>query len=87
MTVQKVKDKLTFQDFYRNDPNHSIYLSVLAPIFFEQDGRRPLGVLVLRTDPQSYLYPFIQGWPIPVRRPRPRLSAVMGMMLILQMPK
>jgi len=58
---------VTFQDFYRNEHNQRIYLAVLAPIFDERNGRRPLGVLVLRTDPRDYLYPFISRWPIPSR--------------------
>ena len=26
-------------------------------------GRRPLGVLVLRVDPETYLYPYLSRWP------------------------
>ncbi|MCX5875980.1 MAG: GAF domain-containing protein [Deltaproteobacteria bacterium] len=55
------------QDFYRNDHNGKIYLAVLAPILDPQNGNRPLGLLSLRIDPEQYLYPFIQRWPIPSR--------------------
>jgi PAS domain S-box-containing protein len=55
------------QDFYRNENDGKIYLSVLAPIFDEQERDLPLGVIVLRIDPATYLYPFIQQWPIPSR--------------------
>jgi len=58
---------VTFQDFYRDEHNQRIYLAVLLPIFDEQNGSRPLGVLVLRIDPGIYLYPFISRWPIPSR--------------------
>jgi len=38
---------------------------VLVPILDTADAGRPLGVLVLRIDPQEYLYPFISRWPVP----------------------
>jgi len=59
--------QVTTQDFYRNDHNGKIYLAVLAPILDRQNGNRPLGLLSLRIDPEQYLYPFIQRWPIPSR--------------------
>jgi PAS domain S-box-containing protein len=58
---------VSFQDFYRDEHNQRICLAVLVPIFDERAGSRPLGVLVLRIDPGTYLYPFISRWPIPSR--------------------
>ncbi|MDD2541298.1 MAG: GAF domain-containing protein, partial [Desulfuromonadaceae bacterium] len=55
--------RITFTDFYRNTFNGKIYLSILAPIFDPAHEGTPLGVLVLRIDPEKYLYPFIQRWP------------------------
>jgi signal transduction histidine kinase len=55
--------RVTIQDFYRSGQDQRIRLGVLAPIFDEQDARRPLGVLFLRFDPETYLYPFIKRWP------------------------
>ena len=55
----------TFQDFHRNEHNQRIYLDVLIPISDEQNVGRPLGVFYLRIDPEKYLYPFIQRWPVP----------------------
>jgi PAS domain S-box-containing protein len=55
------------QDFYRSENDGKIYLSVLAPIFDEQERDLPLGVVVLLIDPATYLYPFIQQWPAPSR--------------------
>jgi len=57
--------QMAIQDFYRNEHDQRIYLAVLVPIFDEQAGSRPLGVLVLRTNPETYLYPFIKRWPTP----------------------
>lgn len=54
-----------FQDFYRHELNQRIYLALLVPVRDEADGNRPLGVLVLRIDPATYLYPFIKRWPVP----------------------
>jgi PAS domain S-box-containing protein len=55
--------QVTFLDFYRDTTNGPIHLSLLVPIYAEQDNR-PLGVLVLRIDPSVYLYPLIQQWPV-----------------------
>ena len=58
-------DQPFFQDFYRYEKNQLIYLSLLVPVRDETDGDRPLGVIVLRINPEIYLYPFIKRWPAP----------------------
>ena len=56
--------KITFLDFHRDlDGSGEIHLSILVPIFTGTDNNRPLGVVVLNIDPQTYLYPYIQSWP------------------------
>jgi PAS domain S-box-containing protein len=57
--------QITFQDFYRNEHDQRVYLAVLVPICDDSAANRPLGVLVLRIDPSTYLYPFLKRWPIP----------------------
>ncbi|TAN36765.1 MAG: PAS domain S-box protein [Verrucomicrobia bacterium] len=57
--------QIAFQDFYRNERDQRVYLAILIPVLDEADGGRPLGVLVLNIDPTTYLYPFLQRWPIP----------------------
>ena len=59
--------EITFQDFHRHEHNQQIYLTLLVPIFDGADPSRALGVLALRIDPKTYLYPFIQRWPTPSR--------------------
>jgi PAS domain S-box-containing protein len=54
--------KIAFLDFHRDSPDGPIRLALLVPIF---DNNRPLSVLVLRIDPNTYLYPYIQKWPVP----------------------
>ena len=56
--------KITFADFYRNEFSGKIYLSILVPMFDPEPVGKPIGVLVIRIDPERYLYPFIQRWPI-----------------------
>jgi PAS domain S-box-containing protein len=57
--------KITFLDFHRNAPDTPIHLSVLVPIYEENNNRNPLGALVLRINPEKYLYPLIRRWPTP----------------------
>jgi len=57
--------QVVFLDFHRDAPNQPIHLAILVPILDGQDGSRAIGVLVLRINPQKYLYPFINHWPTP----------------------
>ena len=57
--------KVIFQDLYRNEYDQRIYLAVLAPVIDTQNSNRVLGILILRIDPQQYLYPFLKRWPTP----------------------
>ncbi len=59
--------KVTFEDFYWNEVNKKIYLKILTPIYAKKKGGRLLGVLVMRIDPDKYLYPLISRWPTPSR--------------------
>lgn len=53
-------------DFQRDlNADGEIYISILIPIFSAQEGNRPLGVLSLHINPETYLYPYINRWPIP----------------------
>lgn len=56
--------KAVLSDLYRS-PSGIICLDSVAPILDAGDG--PLGVLVLKTDAQTFLYPLIQSWPTPSR--------------------
>jgi PAS domain S-box-containing protein len=55
--------QVTFLDFHRYTTDGSIHLALLVPISGEQDNRPP-GVLVLHIDPNVYLYPYLQQWPV-----------------------
>jgi hypothetical protein len=55
--------RVSFLDFHRHAPDGPIRLTVLVPILDDRDGSRPLGVLALRIDPETYLYPYLSRWP------------------------
>lgn len=57
--------QLIFEDFYRNEYDDRVYLAILVPILDAQGPGRALGSLVLRIDPEQYLYPFLNRWPTP----------------------
>lgn len=54
--------QVALQDFYLTTSGQ-VRLALLIPVLDERDGNRPLGVLVLRINPATYLYPFIERWP------------------------
>jgi PAS domain S-box-containing protein len=53
------------RDFYRDEYDKRIYLSIYIPILSKKPDKKVIGVLALRTDPAQYLYPLINEWPIP----------------------
>jgi PAS domain S-box-containing protein len=57
--------QVTFLDFHRDAPGLPIQLEILVPIYDSPATNRPLGVLVLRINPETRLYPFIKRWPMP----------------------
>jgi PAS domain S-box-containing protein len=57
--------RVTFLDFHRDAPDRPIHLSILVPILDDAHAGRPLGALLLRIDPETYLYPLIKRWPTP----------------------
>ncbi|RJX34271.1 MAG: PAS domain S-box protein [Desulfurivibrio sp.] len=56
--------QVTLADFSRNEHDSRVYLRLFVPIADQEDGT-PLGILVLRIDPHTYLYPLISRWPAP----------------------
>ena len=56
-------DQLIFLDFHRHSDSDAAHLSMVVPVFDAQN-HQPLGTLILRINPDVYLYPFIQRWPL-----------------------
>jgi signal transduction histidine kinase len=56
--------QISITDFHWEN-NQNIYLSVSVPILDAEGTNRPLGVLTMQIDPNTYLYPFINRWPVP----------------------
>jgi PAS domain S-box-containing protein len=53
-------------DLYRNEISGAIRLSLVVPILISRlHDLLPAGVLLLRIDPDEFLYPLIQSWPTP----------------------
>ena len=52
-----------FGDFFHCSACNQIRLDVAAPILDAEN--RPAAVLILRSDPEQFLYPLIQSWPTP----------------------
>jgi len=52
-------------DLYVNSFNNEIYLDYIAPVI--NKANKVIAVVVLRVNPNEYLYPLIQEWPSPSR--------------------
>ncbi len=53
-----------FSDLYRDEASGKIALDFVVPILDAPDAQQPpVGLLVLRIDPSTFLYPLVQSWP------------------------
>jgi len=59
-----VNGEIVFEDFFREKIDNKIYLSILVGIFDAENSNKPLGVLIGRVDPENYLYPMLNSWPV-----------------------
>lgn len=55
--------QVTMVDFYRNDHDKQVYLTMLIPVRSDLDKEKVIGVIALRMDPEKYVYPLINSWP------------------------
>jgi PAS domain S-box-containing protein len=55
--------EVAFQDFYLNELDHRPYLSLIVPIIDTHGVEQVIGVVTLRIDPETHLYPYIKLWP------------------------
>ncbi len=51
-------------DFYQRDDDQKIRLSTIVPILDPENSGQILGLVAISIDPEIYLYPFIEEWPI-----------------------
>jgi len=68
VTTKKILDAIrnktiSSTDLYYSPEHKKIHYDIIAPIS-EQSGN-PLAAIVLRINPDKYLYPLFQSWPIP----------------------
>ncbi len=57
--------KVVLTDIQITDLSKTIYFSLIVPILLSNS--RPAGALLLIIDPNRFLYPLIQTWPVPSR--------------------
>ena len=53
-------------DLHRDEPTGAIHMALAAPLL-STSSPEPFGVLLLKIDPEQFLYPLIQSWPVPSR--------------------
>ncbi|MHB8882572.1 MAG: sensor histidine kinase [Thermodesulfovibrionales bacterium] len=58
-------NRVTLEDFYRDEHDGRVYLAVLVPLVGAGVKVREAATLVLRIDPEDYFYPFLSRWPTP----------------------
>jgi PAS domain S-box-containing protein len=59
-------DEAALTDFHRMPGFGNIRLNVVVPLIITENGSgKPVGALVFSINPDNYLYPLIQSWPVP----------------------
>jgi PAS domain S-box-containing protein len=56
--------KIQLIDFFRVPESGKIFLYISAPVMENDTRKKQLGVILFRIDPETYLYPFINKWPV-----------------------
>lgn len=56
-------DSIVFTDFYMCGINNTAHLDIISPV--KNKAGISTAAIVFRIDPESYLYPLIQSWPLP----------------------
>jgi PAS domain S-box-containing protein len=60
--------KVTFSDLYRSKIDDVIRITLIVPLLVSHgQDNMPVGVLLLRIDPYTFLYHLVQTWPTPSR--------------------
>jgi|GEM_PF-615080 len=59
--------KVMLLDFYQNEYNENIFLSLLIPLNIEGFGSSLEEVAVFRIYPSDYIYPTLANWPVPLQ--------------------
>jgi PAS domain S-box-containing protein len=66
VALEALKDrKIVFDDLFRDEKTGRIHLDIAVPIIAWLPDSLPAGVLLLRIDPNAFLYPLVLSWPTP----------------------
>lgn len=61
-----IRNKVVMTDFYKSAQEGQIYIDYISPII-GQVKKESIGAVVLRINPEKYLYPLIEQWPVASR--------------------
>ena len=77
------KNNIVFSDFYKDNKDSNVYLSIAIPIvIFQKSNTTHIGTVMIILDPNIRLYPTIKLWPVPSETGRHFLCVVTVMTLI-----
>ncbi len=55
---------IVMSDLYKNGFNNSVNIGIAAPIYENSvTGENTIGLLIIKLDPNKFLFPYIQSWP------------------------
>ncbi|HTY13162.1 MAG TPA: hypothetical protein VMD02_03125, partial [Candidatus Omnitrophota bacterium] len=54
-----------FSDFHTGKVGWGVHLDIVVPLFRENEPAKPLCAIVLRLDPNQFIFPLIKSWPTP----------------------
>jgi PAS domain S-box-containing protein len=68
MSKIEESEKILFSDLHRSENKGQIHLNIFVPLHDFYNPQHPLiAVLSLCIDPEKYLFPYLQNWPVPSR--------------------
>src|ERR1017187_6150867 len=67
LIVQAMRAKApVLGDLHRDEPTGAVHIALAIPLMGSSSSE-PIGALLLKIDPERFLYPLIQSWPTPSR--------------------
>ena len=66
MNESLMKGDAILTDFYQVSGTHRTHLDVISPLLITINGsEKPVGAILLSINPDDFLYPLVQSWPVP----------------------
>jgi len=69
-------NEITHRDLYSSSEGNDVFMDFMAPV--DDESGKAIAVLLFRINPDQYLYPLIEGWPVPAKSAESYIARLEG---------